>query len=168
MYLVAGNAFGARFNRTRFFELITETCETVTIRCGLDQYKPLINSGIQGHPGEKNGTRSHRPDLAQVPHRNQHTSRLILEEQTPRIIQATSDIPHLETKDRQKTNDYRHRSKRKPGEGPDQLRVTIDGLRAHRLNVVVPNNRAVIQSENSLSAREKEGEQTLLMVGRAR
>lgn len=49
----------------------------------------------------------------------------------------------------------------KPGEGPDQLRVTIDGLRAHRLNAVVPNNRAVIQSEDSLSAREKEGEQTL-------
>lgn len=58
-------------------------------------------------------------------------------------------------------DDYSHRSKRKPGEGPDQLRVTIDGLRAHRLIAVVPNNRAVIQSEDSLSAREKEGEQTL-------
>lgn len=82
-YLVAGKEFGTRFNKTRFLEFVIETFETVTRKQATES---AFHPSFRGERREKK-----KKD-------DKHTPRLILEEQTPRVIQTTTDIAHIEAK----------------------------------------------------------------------
>ena len=96
-YLVAGKEFGERFNKTRFFEFVIETFETVTTRQEIESAFHFFFFFFAGKGGVKKKKRKEKK-------KGKRTSRLILEKQTPRIIQTTSDIAHIETKAKTKAS----------------------------------------------------------------